>query len=65
MAITLEKIEKTLQEVQEFVAACEALRLAVGEAKKSGWGNSCPKQTAAVRRHSMNLTRSLADLRRA
>jgi len=64
MAITLKKIEAALVEAQRFVDSCEKLRERMTK-NRYKFCDYLPKETGDVRRKSMDLTRSLADLRRA
>lgn len=66
--MTLEAIETTRLIAMEFVARAEALstRIRIPD----DWGmrhdaDDFPKEHAALRRQSMELTRALADLRRS
>lgn len=62
--MTKEKIEAVKTEMQRVAARINELQKSRSseDAKKYNW--LMPKQTGALRRASMDLTRSLADLRR-
>lgn len=59
--IDLKNIDEVMVEVDRFRAACKALRVAARHEDL----RSCPKARGRVLRASMDLTRALADLRRA
>ena len=66
--MTLEAIERTRLIAMEFVARAEALSTLIRT--PDDWGmrhdaDCFPKEHAALRRQSMELTRALADLRRS
>lgn len=61
------KIEKVEEEIKRFQERVKELREAKARMRSSEY-NGCsvwnPKQSGAVRRASLDLTRALADLRR-
>ena len=60
-----EKVKKAIWEATRFInKATELLQEAEYTQTKYGSGN-CPRESGATRRASMDLTRSLADMRRA
>lgn len=61
MAITITKINKTLREVNRFISAAKEAKKRLEDDKYAHFG--C-KETGAVRRASMDLTRILVELRR-
>lgn len=67
------KLEETIAEAERFITKARQLHakqkqhekdVANDELKYWQWAHVSPKDTGAVRRASMDLTRSLADLRR-
>jgi hypothetical protein len=60
-------IDQTLIELARTMKALKALRAARREAKNAGtfgcWSDGTPRESGAVKRASMDLTRKLADLR--
>ena len=63
--ITIKKLNKTIVVLKRFVdAANEAKKELSGQESQTYCPGSCPKQTGAVRRASMDLTRALAELRK-
>jgi hypothetical protein len=50
------------QEAKRFLARVKELKAAVSDADGSLWSN--PKETGAVRRASMDLTRALSAMRK-
>lgn len=67
MAITTKKIRETLKVCKRFVEAATAADKAFIDQVEAhpSYEPNCPKETGAVRRASLDLTRSLADLRRS
>lgn len=74
MSMTAAQLKETIAEARRFVNKAEALygRQKQHEADVRNpeleyweWTHVSPKDSGAVRRASMDLTRSLADLRRA
>lgn len=59
--MTDEKLDRVIRHAERLVVEIEELR----KAKASRGYYSTPVQSGAVRRASMDLTRSLADLRRS
>jgi hypothetical protein len=57
-----QKIENAMNEAYRFLAAADQWKKAEEE-KRDGW-YSLPKQSGAVKRASMDLTRALAELRK-
>ncbi|GAA1411825.1 hypothetical protein AUR04nite_00790 [Glutamicibacter uratoxydans] len=73
MSMSANQLEETIAEAQRFVAKAQHLCAKQKQHEKdvanddlhwSEWTDVSPKDTGAVRRASMDLTRSLADLRR-
>ena len=62
MAITVMKIDATMKKVNRLMVACIVAKKAIMDSEDF---EQHPKETGAVRRASMDLTRSLADLRRS
>lgn len=63
--MTNEKLAAVKAEVWRFGERIKALEKARADNVRAGWHHAlCPKETGAVRRASMELTRALADLRR-
>ena len=58
--MTPEKIRAAVNDAKRFLAAVKKLE----EAEKQGFGYSTPRESGAVKRASMDLTRALADMRR-
>lgn len=64
--IDRKKINKTLDEASQLISACkECLERFGQEGNENHVALMGCKETAAVRRKSMDLTRALTDLRRA
>jgi len=61
MAITITKIDKTIKEVKRFISVAKKAKKRLEDDKDASFG--C-KETGAVRRASMDLSRILAELRR-
>lgn len=57
----LDKVKDAQAEARKFLQRCDELLKASEPAGDYLWGN---KHTAAVRRQSMELTRSLSELRK-
>ena len=63
--ITIKKLNKTIVVLKRFVdAANEAKKEMTRQELETYCSANCPKQTGAVRRTSMDLTRALAELRK-
>ena len=60
MAVTIEKLDACMTEIRRFILKSSEAR---GKVKKERW-TPC-KETAAVKRASMDLTRALAELRKS
>lgn len=60
MPLNKPEIKRVLGEMRRLEAAIDELE----DATSTHTGYSLPKQTGAVRRASMDLTRALADLRK-
>jgi len=61
-----EKMEKAVAEAERFLAACQAVRNAAAAQKSAFvdlWNGS--RETGAMRRASLDLTRALAELRKS
>lgn len=68
MNIDIRKLDATITEAKKFIERAEVLRECLNTQKTEGdtrmWYSGFPKESGAMRRQSMELTRSLADLRR-
>ena len=62
MAVTVEKIDKAIKEIGRFLAAAKGAKKKLHEDKYAYHG--C-KETGAVRRASMDLSRALVEIRKA
>lgn len=62
MMTNMEKLEEAIDCAIRFIERAEELRAQV-QGDHQGYGYSFPKESGAVRRSSMELTRSLARLR--
>jgi len=69
--VDIEKLNNTIEEAEKFLKKAKELRNLMEEDKKREmeskdyyYSSGNPKESGAVRRASMDLTRSLADLRR-
>lgn len=56
------KVREAISEAKRFIKAAEAYRRA--EAEKAEPWHTTPKESGAVRRASMDLTRALAEMRK-
>lgn len=74
MSMTVTQLEETLAEARRFVKLADKVHATLRQSEADYanedlkyWERAhvSPKDTGAVRRASMDLTRSLADLRRA
>lgn len=70
MSIDPKTIDAVRQEAQRVLARCDTAEAAFewrayGNEGRGYWSNNDTKATGALRRASMDLTRALADLRRA
>lgn len=64
--MTKEAIEKACAAAREFLRRVDALEVVeTGNDVTGRWVWVSPKSTGAIRRQSMELTRALADMRRA
>ena len=62
MAVTITKIDKAIKEANRFIAIAKEAKKRLHDDKYASFG--C-KETGAVRRASMDLSRSLVKIRRA
>ena len=60
--MNLNTVSKAVEEAKRFIAAAEVFHKAETDKAKSYYTN--PKESGAVRRASMDLTRALADMRK-
>lgn len=58
------KIKKALFEAHRFIDAVKALNVEMAKPKSSFYFSSYPKESGAIKRASMDLTRALADMRK-
>jgi len=61
MAVTIEKIDKAFQEINRFIVKAQAAKKRL--AHQPGMRGGC-RETGAVRRASMDLSRALVEIRR-
>lgn len=59
-----ETLRRARQEAEKFVALAKAIKVTKSEPYGHEFITSGPKETGALRRASMELTRALAELRR-
>jgi hypothetical protein len=60
--VTVEKIEEAVSEARRFI---KRDGVAVAKAKQSRYGlTDCGKESGAVKRSSLDLTRALAEMRK-
>jgi hypothetical protein len=59
-----DKLNEACCEAQRFLRRVAELIEAEGKRKRNNYHYSCPKQSGAVRRASLDLTRALAELRK-
>lgn len=62
--ITIKKLIEVQEEAERFIASVEKCLIRLEKEKESGWTTDGNKETGAVQRASLDLTRSLADFRR-
>lgn len=60
-----DKAKAAVFEAKRFIKAAEDYLIADSKRSKEGWRFNNPKEQGACRRASMDLTRSLAELRKA
>ena len=61
MSVTVEKLDQAIEEAQRFIIKAVSAKNVLTTNQGMGW--RCPKETGAVRRSSMDLTRSLVPIR--
>lgn len=59
------EILKAERVAKDFLARIEEYNTEVGTYRRQGWSGIPPKQSGALRRASMELTRQLAQMRKA
>lgn len=64
--MNIHKLDEAMAEARRFIERGEALQKAMTPSKSpAGYDYLPPKECGAVKRASMDLTRALADMRRA
>lgn len=63
MSVTIKKIDDALTECYRFIEKAEQCKAVHAKKRPTSW-ELFPKETGAVRRASMDLTRSLVDIRK-
>ena len=58
------EILKAERAAKDFLARIEEYHTEVGNYRRHGWSGNPPKQSGALRRASMELTRQLAQMRK-
>ena len=61
MSVTVEKLDLAIEEAQRFIIKAVNAKNVLTTSENASWMN--PKETGAVRRASMDLTRSLVPIR--
>lgn len=62
--MNIHTLDIAITEARRFIERGEALQKAAVEGDNRIYWGSCPKESGAVKRASMDLTRALADLRK-